>query len=123
MATQSTRRTSGEQNRTAFASAPRYHHGTQLRAIQRALKPTGAMMWSEGKASDRLEENLNPWGRSLYGASTMHCMTVSLAQGGEGLGTVVGGERARELAVEAGFSGFARLPLENPVHQVFVLRK
>jgi len=94
-----------------------------LRAIQRALKSAGALMWSEANASDRLEENLNPWGRSLYGASTMHCMTVSLAHGGEGLGTVVGEGRARELALEAGFSSFARLPLENPVHQIFVLRK
>jgi 2-polyprenyl-3-methyl-5-hydroxy-6-metoxy-1,4-benzoquinol methylase len=94
-----------------------------LRAIQRTLKPTGAMLWSEGKASDRLEENLTPWGRSLYGASTMHCMTVSLAHGGEGLGAVVGEGRARELALEAGFSSFARLPLENPVHQIFVLRR
>src|SRR5712691_3005798 len=66
-----------------------------LRAIQRALKSAGALMWSEANASDRLEENLNPWGRSLYGASTMHCMTVSLAHGGEGLGTVVGEGRAR----------------------------
>jgi ubiquinone/menaquinone biosynthesis C-methylase UbiE len=94
-----------------------------LRAIQRTLKPTGALLWSEGKASDRLEENLTPWGRSLYGASTMHCLTVSLAHGGEGLGAVVGEGRARELALEAGFASFARLPLENPVHQIFVLRR
>jgi 2-polyprenyl-3-methyl-5-hydroxy-6-metoxy-1,4-benzoquinol methylase len=94
-----------------------------LRAIQHALKPTGAMLWSEAKASDRLEENLSTWGRSMYGASTMHCMTVSLAHGGEGLGAVIGEGRARELAREAGFSSFGRLAVENPFHQIFILRK
>ena len=94
-----------------------------LRAIRNAIKPTGAMMWSEAKASDRLEDNLGSWGRSLYGASTMHCMTVSLAHEGEGLGSVIGEKLARELAIEAGFSSFEILPVENPFHQIFVLRR
>jgi 2-polyprenyl-3-methyl-5-hydroxy-6-metoxy-1,4-benzoquinol methylase len=94
-----------------------------LRAIRTALKPTGALMWSEAKASDRLEDNLGTWGRSLYGASTMHCMTVSLAHDGEGLGSVIGENLARELAIEAGFSNFAILPVDNPFHQIFVLRR
>ncbi len=33
----------------------------------------------------------------------MHCMPVSLAQGGEGLGTLWGRERAREYFTKAGF--------------------
>ncbi len=33
----------------------------------------------------------------------MHCMTVSLTQGGEGLGTMWGEEKAREMLEEAGF--------------------
>ena len=94
-----------------------------LRAIRRALKPGGAMLWSEAKASDQLQDNLSTWGRSLYAASTMHCMTVSLAHGGEGLGSVVGPGLARELALEAGFSTFAPLPVENPFHRIFVLRR
>lgn len=94
-----------------------------LRAIRRTLKPAGAMLWSEARASDRLEENLNTWGRSLYAASTMHCMTVSLAQGGEGLGSVVGEDLARDLAREATFSSFVKLPVENHYHQLFLLRK
>ncbi len=93
-----------------------------LAGIRRALKPSGALMWSEADASDRLEDNLNPRGRSFYAASTMHCMTVSLAQGGEGLGVVVGERRARKMANEAGFSKFERLPIENPFHQIFVAR-
>jgi Zn-dependent membrane protease YugP len=33
----------------------------------------------------------------------MHCMSVSLALGGEGLGTMWGEQKARELLAEAGF--------------------
>ncbi len=94
-----------------------------LAAVCRALRPGAVMLWSEADASDRLADNLNPTGRSMYAASTMHCMTVSLAGGGEGLGVVVGERRAREMALEAGFSGFTRLPVENPYHQIFALRR
>jgi len=94
-----------------------------LAGISNALKPGGVLLWSEADASDRLEDNLTPVGRTLYGASTMHCMTVSLANGGDGLGVVVGEERARAMAQEAGFASFRRLPIDNPYHQIFELRK
>jgi SAM-dependent methyltransferase len=94
-----------------------------LAAIRRILKPGGAFMWSEADASDSLEENLNPVGRMLYGASTMHCMTVSLANGGEGLGVVVGESNARSMAIEAGFTSFEKLKIKNPYHQIFLARR
>ena len=94
-----------------------------LRGMRRALKPGGFALWTEARVSDRLEENLNPMGRLLYGTSVMHCMTVSLAGGGEGLGNVVGPETARELANDAGFSSFDVLDVDNPYHRLFVLRK
>ena len=93
-----------------------------LAAIRRVLRPGGAFLWSEADASDDLEENLNPVGRALYGASTMHCMTVSLADHGEGLGVVVGMRKARTMAEEAGFAHFERLDLKNPYHQLFLAR-
>ena len=56
-------------------------------------------------ASSALEENLDhPLGPMLYGVSTLHCMTVSLALDGEGLGTAWGEQKARELLREAGFA-------------------
>jgi hypothetical protein len=55
-------------------------------------------------ASSRVHENLDhPLGTGLYVASLMHCMTVSLSQEGEGLGTMWGEQKARELLAEAGF--------------------
>jgi SAM-dependent methyltransferase len=94
-----------------------------LVSIRRALKSDGVFLWSEADASDQLEENLTPVGRTMYGASTMHCLTVSLAHGGEGLGSVIGEKLARELAREAGFGGVERLPVKNPYHQIFAVRK
>jgi SAM-dependent methyltransferase len=99
------------------------HPRAALAGIHRILKPDGAFLWSEADASDRLEENLNPQGRTMYAASTMHCMTVSLAHGGEGLGVVVGENKARGLAQGAGFNSFAKLPVKNPFHQIFLARK
>ena len=39
----------------------------------------------------------------MYTISTMHCMTVSLAYGGEGLGTAWGEQLAIEKLTKAGF--------------------
>ena len=56
-------------------------------------------------ASSRLAENLDhPLGPFLYTVSCMHCMTVSLADGGMGLGTMWGEQTARTMLAEAGFT-------------------
>lgn len=66
----------------------------------------GVFLMQDIAASSRLEENIkNPLGPTLYSTSTMHCMTVSLAYGGEGLGTVWGRQKAEEMLTQAGFSG------------------
>jgi SAM-dependent methyltransferase len=96
------------------------HPRAALAGIRRVLKPHGALLWSEAEVADRLEDNLTTFGRTLYGASTMHCLTVSLAQNGEGLGSAIGETLARSLAVEAGFTTFEKLPVRNPYHQVFL---
>jgi SAM-dependent methyltransferase len=75
-----------------------------LRGIRDALRSDGVFLMVDIAASSRLERNLdNPLAPFLFTVSTMHCMTVSLAQGGEGLGACWGEEKARELLAEAGF--------------------
>lgn len=77
---------------------------TVLANVQRVLKPGGTFLMQDIAASSYLEKNLNhPIGAFLYTISTMHCMTVSLAQGGQGLGTVWGEELALQMLGEAGF--------------------
>ncbi|HSF15093.1 MAG TPA: class I SAM-dependent methyltransferase, partial [Vicinamibacteria bacterium] len=68
-----------------------------LEGIQRALKSDGVYLMQDINGTSRLEKDLeHPAGTFLYAASLMHCMTVSLAQGGEGLGTMWGEEKTRE---------------------------
>ena len=60
-------------------------------------------------ASSNLEKNLElPWASFLYAVSTVHCMSVSLAQGGDGLGTVWGVQTAERMVREAGFRTVVR---------------
>ncbi len=88
-----------------------------LAKISRALKPDGVFLCVDVAASSNLEENLeHPLAPMLYSVSTLHCMTVSLALGGEGLGTVWGEQKARELLTEAGFK---RIDVEHVEGDIF----
>lgn len=81
------------------------HPSTVLRNIADSLRSDGIFLMVDIAASSNLEENVDhPLGPILYAVSTTHCMTVSLAQGGEGLGTVWGEQKAMELLDEAGFT-------------------
>ncbi len=80
-----------------------------LRRIRESLADDGLYLMMEPNASSNLEENLNSRGALLYGISTMHCMTQSLAKGGDGLGAAWGHQKAERYAAEAGFSSFQTL--------------
>jgi 2-polyprenyl-3-methyl-5-hydroxy-6-metoxy-1,4-benzoquinol methylase len=85
---------------------------TVLRNIAAALLPDGVFLMQDIAASSELQRNLDhPFAPFLYTMSAMHCMPVSLADDGEGLGTMWGEERARQLLAEAGFTAlrFERL--------------
>lgn len=69
-----------------------------------ALRPGGTYLCVEPKASSNLEDNLEmPAAPLMYTISTMHCMTVSLAADGDGLGTAWGEHLAIEKLGNAGF--------------------
>jgi 2-polyprenyl-3-methyl-5-hydroxy-6-metoxy-1,4-benzoquinol methylase len=79
---------------------------TVLRNLHNALRPGGIFLMQDIKASSHLQNNLDhPVGPFLYTISTMHCMSVSLAHGGPGLGACWGKEKALEMLDEAGFTG------------------
>ena len=80
-----------------------------LRGIAAALRPGGTFLMQDILASSHLEKNLeNPIAPFLYTISTMHCMTVSLAQGGAGLGTCWGRELAEKMLRDAGLLRYRR---------------
>jgi SAM-dependent methyltransferase len=75
-----------------------------VRQIHEALAPDGIYVMVEARAQSAIEDNLaNPVAPWLYAVSTLHCVPVSLAEGGAALGTAWGEQRARELLKESGF--------------------
>lgn len=76
-----------------------------LRGIRRALAPDGAYLAQDIDATSSHDgDRDHPLGPLLYAVSCLHCMTVSLAQGGAGLGAMWGRERALQHFRDAGFS-------------------
>ena len=74
-----------------------------LRSIRDALRPGGRYLCLEINCSDQAAANVGPIATLLYGFSVMYCMTASLAEGGEGLGTLGLPEPVlRDLAAKAG---------------------
>ena len=93
-----------------------------LNGIYRSLKSSGRFLMQDIRASSHLENNLeHPIAPLLYTLSTMHCMTVSLAQGGAGLGTMWGEELAVEMLAQAGFENIAIHQLEHDFQNNFYL--
>jgi 2-polyprenyl-3-methyl-5-hydroxy-6-metoxy-1,4-benzoquinol methylase len=95
-----------------------------LKGIRRTLEPGGTYLMQDIQGSSHVHENLDhPGAPLLYMISCMHCMTVSLAQGGDGLGAMWGEQKARELLAGAGFSSVDVHLLEHdPFNSYFVVR-
>ena len=100
------------------------HPATVLQNVRRSLRPDGTYLVVDIKASSFLEDNVDlPWASFLYAISTLHCMSVSLGQGGDGLGTVWGVQTAERMLREAGFSDVVVHDLEeDPFNAYFVAR-
>jgi SAM-dependent methyltransferase len=92
------------------------------RHARSALKADGSCMLVEPFAGDQVEDNLNPVGRLYYGASSLICVPVSLAQHGPALGAQAGERRLREIMIDqAGFSTMRRAA-ETPFNIVLEAR-
>lgn len=100
------------------------HPAAVLANIRRALRPDGTFLMVDIKAQSRVEDNMDlPWAPFLYAVSTMHCMTVSLAQGGDGLGTVWGRQTAERMLAEAGFGQVSVAEVEaDPFNDYYLAR-
>lgn len=81
------------------------HPDQVLSNIAASLRPDGTYVCAEPKAHSLLAENMHePAAPYQYTISTMHCMSVSIAGGGTGLGTAWGTELATEYLTTAGFT-------------------
>jgi hypothetical protein len=76
------------------------------------------------RASSHLHENIDhPLGPLIYTASTMHCMTVSLALGGAGLGTAWGEQLAQSMLSDAGFGEVEIKHIEEDIANSYYIAK
>jgi 2-polyprenyl-3-methyl-5-hydroxy-6-metoxy-1,4-benzoquinol methylase len=111
---------------TAFGAI---HHQARpeavLRRVAAALRPEGTLLMQEVSASGSLAEDAaRPLATFLYTLSCLHCVPVSLAAGGEGLGAPGGSRAARRLLSEAGFGAVEAHALpHDPLHLYYVARK
>jgi 2-polyprenyl-3-methyl-5-hydroxy-6-metoxy-1,4-benzoquinol methylase len=96
-----------------------------LENIYRALRPGGVFLMADVKASSRLEDNVGvPMSTYMYATSLMHCMTVSLAAGGTGLGAVWGAQLAVSMLADAGFDDVRVAEVESdPVNNYYLAYK
>jgi 2-polyprenyl-3-methyl-5-hydroxy-6-metoxy-1,4-benzoquinol methylase len=96
-----------------------------LAAIARALRRGGTFLMQDIRGSSHVHRNVgHPASPLLYTVSCMHCMTVSLAAGGVGLGAMWGEEKALEMLAAAGFHDVevTRFP-HDIMNNFYVVRK
>jgi hypothetical protein len=87
-----------------------------LAGIHRSLKPDGLYLAQDIAASSNVADNVeHPLGPMIYTISCMHCMTVSLAQGGLGVGAAWGEQMTMDFIREAGFGECVRHKLPHDI--------
>jgi 2-polyprenyl-3-methyl-5-hydroxy-6-metoxy-1,4-benzoquinol methylase len=108
---------------TAFDAIHDQAHPAQVLAgIAGALRPDGVFLMVDIRASSDLHENVDlPLAPFLYTVSTLHCMTVSLAQAGAGLGTMWGEQTARRMLAEAGFTRVEVKQIEGDIFNTYYI--
>lgn len=95
-----------------------------LACVAAALAEDGVFLMGDIAASSRLEENIDhPLGPALYTFSVFYCMSVSLGEGGEGLGTVWGEQTARKMLGEAGFGRIDTQRVEGDILNVYYVAR
>jgi ubiquinone/menaquinone biosynthesis C-methylase UbiE len=87
-----------------------------LAGIAQALRPDGVYLCVDIAASSTLAENVDhPLASFLYTISCMHCMTVSLAYDGMGLGSMWGEQKAHAMLRDAGFAYITTEKVEGDI--------
>ncbi|MGW6404172.1 class I SAM-dependent methyltransferase [Streptomyces sp. NPDC055134] len=95
-----------------------------LDAVAAALRDDGVFLMGDISASSNLEENIDhPLGPALYTFSVFYCMTVSLGEGGAGLGSVWGRQRALQMLADAGFGDIDVEQVEGDILNVYYVAR
>jgi len=95
-----------------------------IHRLKQALRPDGVYLMQDIGGSSKLENNYEfPFAAFLYTASCLHCMPISLGQGGDGLGTMWGWEVAEHMLQQAGYKSIERHVFEHDPLSVWFISK
>lgn len=95
-----------------------------LGAIHSSLRKDGFFLMQDIAASSMVDKNIDsPLAPALYTISTMHCMSVSLAYNGEGLGTMWGKEMAIKKLTKAGFKDIEVKTVEGDIINYYYISR
>ena len=93
-----------------------------LTAARRLAGGSGAVLVADERTKDDLTIDDDPMERFFYTFSTLHCLAVSLQDGGAGTGTVIRESTVRDYASRAGFGSVEVLDVEHPQFRLYRLR-
>ncbi|HUQ38992.1 MAG TPA: class I SAM-dependent methyltransferase [Acidimicrobiales bacterium] len=85
-----------------------------LRTMMRLAGESGAVVVVDERAEDSFTAPAPEMERFFYAFSTLHCLAVSMQDGGAGTGTVIRPDTVRRYATEAGFSAVEVLDVDHP---------
>jgi len=95
-----------------------------LAGIARALRGDGLFLMQDIAGSSHVhEDRSNPLAPFLYTVSCMHCMSVSLAADGAGLGAMWGRDTACRMLADAGFGDVTVKELPHDVMNYYYLAR
>ena len=96
-----------------------------LEAVADAVADDGVLLMGDIAFSSDLEDNIgNPLAPTVFAFSVFHCLTVSLAYGGEGLGTAWGEQKAVAMLTAAGLGDVDIAQVEgDPLNVYYIARR
>ena len=92
-----------------------------LRTMRKLAGVHGAVLVVDERAEDDFTAPAGEMERFFYAFSTLHCLSVSLQDGGAGTGTVMRADTVRRYAAEAGFATVDVLDVEHPQFRLYRL--
>jgi 2-polyprenyl-3-methyl-5-hydroxy-6-metoxy-1,4-benzoquinol methylase len=90
-----------------------------LRTMKKLAGPEGHVVVVDERTEDKFAPHANDMERLFYAFSTMHCLAVSMQDGGVGTGTVMRRDTVRDYATQAGFADVEVLDVDHPQFRLY----
>ena len=94
-----------------------------LRTMSRLAGDDGAVLVADERTEDQFTAPGSEMERFLYAFSPLHCLAVSMQDGGAGTGTVMRADTVRQYAADAGFGRVEVLEVDHPQFRLYQLHR